>query len=56
MYRFLHCLHPQPKKKKQNSKLAKRQAEKVAAADTFESIAREWFAKFAPADWTMKLN
>lgn len=27
---------------------AKRQAEKVAVADTFESIAREWFAKFAP--------
>jgi integrase len=27
---------------------AKRQAEKVAGADTFESIAREWFAKFAP--------
>lgn len=27
---------------------AKRQAEKVANADTFECIAREWFAKFAP--------
>lgn len=27
---------------------AKRQAEKVAQADTFEAIAREWFEKFAP--------
>lgn len=27
---------------------AKRQAEKEARADTFEAIAREWFAKFSP--------
>jgi integrase len=27
---------------------AKRQADKVARADTFEAIAREWFAKFKP--------
>ncbi|MGH8041716.1 MAG: tyrosine-type recombinase/integrase [Rudaea sp.] len=27
---------------------AKRQAEKIACADTFEGLAREWFAKFAP--------
>jgi uncharacterized protein (TIGR00369 family) len=27
---------------------AKRQAEKVAGVDAFESVAREWFAKFAP--------
>jgi integrase len=29
---------------------AKRKAEKVASADTFEAVAREWFAKFS-ANW-----
>lgn len=27
---------------------AKRKAEKVAGADSFEAVAREWFAKFSP--------
>jgi hypothetical protein len=29
---------------------AKRKAEKVASADTFEAVVREWFAKFS-ASW-----
>ena len=29
---------------------AKRKAEKIAGADTFEAVAREWFAKFS-ANW-----